>query len=56
MSGLITKTVPLTLSRACWELTIHIVDLEAGKVLGCSGLGGGQQRRIMDGEVTVVVL
>lgn len=56
MSGLMTKTVPLTLSGACWELTIHIVDLEAGEVLGCSGLGGRQQRRIMDGEVTVVVL
>ena len=51
-----SKTVPLTLSRGCWELTIHVVDLEAGQVLGCAGLGGGEQRRVVDGEVAVVVL
>lgn len=50
------KTIPLTLSWGCWELTIHVVDLEAGQVLGCAGLGGRKQRRVMDWEVTVVVL
>lgn len=49
------KGIPLTLSMSCWGLTIHIVNLEAGQVLGSAGLGGGKQRRVMDWEVTVVV-
>lgn len=51
-----STTIPLTLSRGCWELTIHAVDLEASEVLGSAGLGGGEQGRVMDREVTVVVL
>lgn len=48
--------IPLTLSRGCWELTIHVVDLEAGQVLGSAGLRGREQRRVMDWKVAVVVL
>ena len=38
------------------ELTVHVVDLEAGQVLGCPGFGGGEQRRVVHREVLVVVL
>lgn len=51
-----SKNIPLTLSRGCWELTIHVVDLEASQVFGCAGFGGGKQRWVVDWEVTVVVL
>lgn len=47
---------PLTLGMGRCQLTIHIVDLEAGKVFGSARLGGRQQRRVVDGEVAVVVL
>lgn len=47
---------PLTLGRGRCQLTIHIVDLEASKVFGSARLGGRQQCRVVNGEVTVVVL
>lgn len=50
------KIISLTLSRGCWQLTIHIVDLKTCQVFGCAGLGGRKQRWVMNREVTVIVL
>lgn len=46
----------LTSGGGCRGLTIHIIHLEAGQVLGGPGLRGGEQGRVVDREVPVVVL